>query len=84
MLCNNCKFDGIPLLKNVAPHIGAYCPFCGKYIKWLSKSEVKMYTDDKFQGKSIKQVKLEVNRLYGKVATDNDTLDDLTDSEVPW
>lgn len=82
MHCKNCDATMIPLLKNRAPHIGAYCACCGKWIKWLSKTEVLKYTNLKF---NVTEEKQRLNSLYGMpCATDDDTLDELTDSEVPW
>lgn len=44
MVCKNCNFDLLPTIKNVGSHVGAYCALCGKWIKWLDKSEKAKYT----------------------------------------
>ena len=38
MSCRYCSSINI-ITKNNGPHIGAYCADCGKWLKWLSKSE---------------------------------------------
>lgn len=44
-LCTKC--GGMPIVKDDKSntHKGLYCSSCGKWIKWLSKSEVKEYED---------------------------------------
>lgn len=41
--CNHCHKEMTPYTKTSGPHIGLYCPYCGKFQKWVSKQElVKM------------------------------------------
>lgn len=49
MICKSCNYDLLPTIKNVGPHVGAYCSFCGKWIKWLDKTERQKYTDSSGQ-----------------------------------
>lgn len=74
MICKNCNLDLFPNIKKVGPHTGAYCSFCGKWIKWLNKTEASIYLDDKFKGNAIK---VEVKEI--EINTENKG-----DSEVPW
>lgn len=75
MLCKNCNFDLLPTIKNVGPHVGAYCAFCSKWIKWLDKSEKAKYTSSNgtqyptLTEKSCEPVKIN---------------DEDNDDEVPW
>ena len=73
MKCNNCNMNLLPTLKNKGPHIGAYCSFCGKWIKWLDKEEKLKYVSSNGESYST---------LTGKapevITEDND------DGEVPW
>lgn len=75
MICKNCNFDLLPTIKNVGQHVGAYCAFCGKWIKWLDKSERTKYTNssgDKYQTLTAKHTEKHVN------------VDEDDDGEVPW
>lgn len=37
--CNSYTYE----IRYKKPHVGLYCKCCGKYIKWLSKSEKRQY-----------------------------------------
>lgn len=70
MKCNHCNTDLLPTIKDKGPHVGVYCSFCGKWIKWLDKKEKVKYTH--LDGTPYAT-------LAGKTTTDNDD-----DGEVPW
>ena len=63
------------------PHVGLYCKCCGKYIKWLSKEEKKMYnintpeSGNEKTGLGATFIFLDDTPLPNK---------ETTDEEVPW
>lgn len=56
-LCSKC--GGMPIVKDdkSKTHKGLYCSSCGKWIKWLSKSEIKEYESMLFIKKDSPDIK---------------------------
>lgn len=40
LTCQACGLIAIPDVHPRGPHLGAYCPDCGRWIKWLPKPKV--------------------------------------------
>ena len=41
--CQRCQVRVMPLIKDNGPHKEARCPLCGMYIKFLKKTEYRVY-----------------------------------------
>jgi hypothetical protein len=35
--CSACGVQGVPQLRIVGPHLGAYCTMCSSHIQWVQK-----------------------------------------------
>jgi hypothetical protein len=36
-VCPQCQLEGVPEMRVVGPHLGAYCATCGSHIRWVPK-----------------------------------------------
>jgi uncharacterized Zn finger protein len=74
--CDDCLQDDA-VVRTKGPHLGAYCKFCGKWLKWLSKAEKDLITVN--------------NNNFRHTITDEPNIihvssigENITDEEVPW
>ena len=68
--CDDCLQDDA-VVKTKGPHLGAYCKFCGKWLKWLSKAEKDLITINTVDEPNIIHVS-----SFNK--------NDINNGEVPW
>ena len=73
-----CKFCGMsyPIYKHVGPHIGEWCGFCQKWIRWIPKKELNENVTEKEHQITIDELE-ELNKHR------RDYEEGLND-EVPW
>lgn len=50
MRCKNCGCEEF-YMKEVGPHIGAYCSNCDKWIKWLPRNVYENRFENRFENK---------------------------------
>lgn len=79
--CVHCGNEEDFVISRKGPHIGLYCKKCGKWIKWIKKSEGKVYQmtiDDIVKGEENTEPDRE------SIALSDEEREDAYFEECPW